>query len=249
MKGALGRIAVPIAVLMCLWAGSAAAQLYRWVDPETGSVKFSSYPPPWFNDRAKQPRTPKVEVIAPSRIAPAFEPRQELDREPAAPPAGDAPRGDRRAALLKLLAQRVAALVAAPPDAAERAFAALSEPLQELEQLDRQSKSSNPKDETTRLEEKSQLAAPLEANRIALMQRIAGLRPPPPGAAPEAVANAWRGTQLQLAALEWTNEALRVLDPRKLNARHFEMRALVEQVSTLWEPYADTASGRRDRGR
>ena len=62
MKGALGRIAVPIAVLMCLGAGSAAAQLYRWVDPETGSVKYSSYPPPWFNDPAKQPRAPRVEV-------------------------------------------------------------------------------------------------------------------------------------------------------------------------------------------
>ncbi len=249
MKGALGRIAVPIAVLMCLWAGSAAGQLYRWVDPETGSVKLSSYPPPWFNDAAKQPRAPKVEVITPARTAPAFEPRQELDREPAAPPSDGPPRGDRRAALLKLLVQRVAALVAATPEAAERAFAALSDPLQELEQLDRQSKATNPKEETARLEEKSRLAAPLESHRIALTQRIAGLRPPPPGAAPEALASAWRGTQLQLAALEWTNEALKAMDPRKVNTRHFEMRALVEQVSTMWEPYVDIASGRRDRGR
>ena len=242
------RFAVRVAVLMFLWAGSAAADLYRWVDPETGSVKFSNSPPPWFNDAAKQGRAPKVEVIAPARTAPAFEPRLETDREPAAPPAGDAPRVDRRAALLKLLAQRVAALITAAPDAAERAFIELSEPLQELEQLDRQSKSMTPKDEAVRLEEKWQLAAPLESHRLALTQRIGGQRPPP-GAAPEAVANAWRGTQLQLAALEWTNEALKAMDPRKANVRHFEMRALVEQVATMWEPYADIASGRRDRGR
>lgn len=243
------RFVFPLAVLMLLGAGSAAADLYRWVDPETGSVKFSNSPPPWFNDAAKQGRAPKVEVIAPARTAPAFEPRPETEREPAAPPAGDAPRADRRAALLKLLAQRVAALIAAAPDAAERAFIELSEPLQELEQLDRQSKSISPKDEALRLEEKRQLAAPLESHRLALTQRIGGQRPPPPGAAPEALANAWRGTQLQLAALEWTNEALKAMDPRKANARHFEMRALVEQVAALWEPYADGAPGRRDRGR
>ena len=45
------------------------------------------------------------------------------------------------------------------------------------------------------------------------------------------------------------NEALKAMDPRKANVRHFEMRALVEQVATMWEPYADIASGRRDRGR
>ena len=39
------------------------ADLYRWVDPETGSVKFSSYPPPWFGDEAKQRGAPKVDVI------------------------------------------------------------------------------------------------------------------------------------------------------------------------------------------
>lgn len=47
-------------------AGSAAADLYRWVDPETGSVKYSSYPPPWYGDPRAERRAPKVEVI-PSR--------------------------------------------------------------------------------------------------------------------------------------------------------------------------------------
>jgi hypothetical protein len=48
-----------------LWTDRAVADLYRWVDPETGSVKFSSYPPPWYGDEAKQRNAPKVEVIAP----------------------------------------------------------------------------------------------------------------------------------------------------------------------------------------
>jgi hypothetical protein len=37
----------------------AAADLYRWVDPQTGSVKFSSAPPPWYETE----RGPKVERI------------------------------------------------------------------------------------------------------------------------------------------------------------------------------------------
>lgn len=35
------------------------AQLYRWIDPQTGSVKFSSYPPPWQGVSD----APAVEVI------------------------------------------------------------------------------------------------------------------------------------------------------------------------------------------
>jgi hypothetical protein len=49
------------------WSSVALADLYRWVDPETGSVKFSSYPPPWYGDEAKQRRAPKVEVIPAGR--------------------------------------------------------------------------------------------------------------------------------------------------------------------------------------
>ncbi len=49
--------------LSAAWSSIAQADLYRWVDPETGSVKFSSYPPPWFGDEAKQRRAPKVELI------------------------------------------------------------------------------------------------------------------------------------------------------------------------------------------
>ena len=52
-------------VLVWSWSATATAELYRWVDPETGSVKFSSYPPPWFGDPLLEGRAPKVEHIPP----------------------------------------------------------------------------------------------------------------------------------------------------------------------------------------
>ena len=39
------------------------ADLYRWVDRETGSVKFSNTPPPWYGDEQKQRGAPAVEVV------------------------------------------------------------------------------------------------------------------------------------------------------------------------------------------
>ncbi len=77
-----------LTMLILAWAGAAAADLYRWVDPESGSVKFSNYPPPWFGDPAKERRSPKVEVIPDSVSAPAAKPP--ADADPAA--KGAAPR-------------------------------------------------------------------------------------------------------------------------------------------------------------
>ncbi len=75
-----------VAVLMLGWPVLALADLYRWVDPESGSVKFSSYPPPWYGDAAKQRRAPKVEHIPAGRETPAW-------RDPAEPgPAAAKPR-------------------------------------------------------------------------------------------------------------------------------------------------------------
>jgi hypothetical protein len=62
-----------ILIAALAWAAPVAADLYRWVDPETGTVKFSSYPPPWYGDEAKQRNAPKVEVI-PSRVKPPVKP-------------------------------------------------------------------------------------------------------------------------------------------------------------------------------
>ena len=57
------KIRVFISMALVLLAREALADLYRWVDPETGSVKFSSYPPPWYGDAEKEKRAPKVEHI------------------------------------------------------------------------------------------------------------------------------------------------------------------------------------------
>ena len=41
----------------------AQADIYRWVERETGAVKFSNTPPPWYGDPEKERRNPPVEVI------------------------------------------------------------------------------------------------------------------------------------------------------------------------------------------
>jgi len=240
------RCAVSLAVLLLVRADPAIADLYRWRDPETGSVKFSSYPPPWYGNEQSAPRAPKVEVIPPMKIAPAFAPEPDAERAPAAKP-GD--RSEPRDALFKRLSQRIAAFASSPLDAASKSYAELLEPLQELEQAEKQAKFANPAEQSVFVEQKYQLAAPLESHRQALMQQLSALRPPPPGSSPEAGANLWRGMQLRMAVLEWTNEAIKAIDPRKANARHFEMRAVSEKVAELWEPYVAAGFGRQDSGR
>lgn len=80
------------ALLFAAWAGSAVADLYRWVDPETGSVKFSSYPPPWYGKPELERRSPKVERIPAGTAPPPAEPERPAERVPAASqrPAPDA---------------------------------------------------------------------------------------------------------------------------------------------------------------
>jgi hypothetical protein len=50
-------------LVIALAAYPAYADLYRWVDRETGSVKFSNTPPPWYGDPEKERGAPAVEVI------------------------------------------------------------------------------------------------------------------------------------------------------------------------------------------
>jgi len=64
------------------YTGPAAADLYRWVDPESGSIKFSNYPPPWYGDPAAERRAPKVEVIPERSSAPSSGPRPEAEAKP-----------------------------------------------------------------------------------------------------------------------------------------------------------------------
>ena len=238
------RFVLAMPVLVFLWIAPALADLYRWVDPETGRVKFSSYPPPWFNDAASQGRAPKVEVIAPSKMAPAFAPETEGEPAPKA-----AERGVSRDALVKQVTQRVAALASSAPEAMGQAYAELAEPLQQLERLDRQQKASNPGGEAARFEEKAKLAAPLESRRSSLLQQLSSQGPPPAGSPADKIESAWANTQRSLAALGFLDGAIIAMDPRKANSRHFEMNALVDKVAAQWEPYVDPSIVRKTRGR
>jgi len=63
---------------------AAHADLYRWVDPETGSVKLSNSPPPWYDT----PNGPKVERVpyAPPAPKPAADAAALPQGRKAAPP-------------------------------------------------------------------------------------------------------------------------------------------------------------------
>jgi hypothetical protein len=50
-----------LAAALC--AFPAQAEIYRWIDRETGTVKFSNIPPPWYGDPEKERGAPAVEVI------------------------------------------------------------------------------------------------------------------------------------------------------------------------------------------
>jgi hypothetical protein len=92
---------------LCAWPPGAAADLYRWIDPETGSIKYSSYPPPWYNDPARERRNPKVERIPGGFGAP---PPAEADEPGKAGPSPGTPAFQlgsldaRRKTILQLLA-------------------------------------------------------------------------------------------------------------------------------------------------
>ena len=53
----------------------AQADLYRWVDPQTGSVKFSTTPPPWY-DSGSGPQVERIPSRTPGARSPAPDPAQ-----------------------------------------------------------------------------------------------------------------------------------------------------------------------------
>lgn len=76
-------------LLLAAAAIPAHADLYRWVDPQTGSIKFSNHPPPWHGDAAREARAPRVEVISSRASVPA---KPAAEEKPAAPqPVASAP--------------------------------------------------------------------------------------------------------------------------------------------------------------
>ena len=52
-----------LALLIAFVVLPAHGDLYRWVEPQSGSVKFANSPPPWFGDPEREHRYPAVEVI------------------------------------------------------------------------------------------------------------------------------------------------------------------------------------------
>ena len=75
----------PLVLLAGLAAVPAHADLYRWIDPESGSVKYSSVAPSWYGDGERQGRAPAVEVVP--YVPPGVSPRKP---EEAARPGGTA---------------------------------------------------------------------------------------------------------------------------------------------------------------
>jgi len=50
-------------IALVAWAGAASAELYRWIDPESGSIKITSHAPPWYSEGGPLRGGPPVEVI------------------------------------------------------------------------------------------------------------------------------------------------------------------------------------------
>jgi hypothetical protein len=83
-------------------APAAHADLYRWIDPQSGSVKYSSSPPPWYGDSQQQAGAPPVEVIRHRAPAPQ-KPAGSAPQKPA-PPASLAALEAQRASLMQFFA-------------------------------------------------------------------------------------------------------------------------------------------------
>ena len=58
------------ALAFLLLCSAAHADLYRWVDPQSGSVKFSSAPPPWF-ESGSGPQVERIPYVGQSGRAPS----------------------------------------------------------------------------------------------------------------------------------------------------------------------------------
>lgn len=121
-------------LMFLFWSAAARADLYRWVDPETGSVKFSSYPPPWYGDEAKQRRAPQVERI-PAGRDPAARPDDAAGRPQDSGKGYEALEAQRKAMLQQMPAVAARGGTESGVPALQKrleAFAALSEQIDKL---------------------------------------------------------------------------------------------------------------------
>jgi hypothetical protein len=63
----------PLLVALLAASTLAHADLYRWVDPESGSVKLSNTPPPWY-ERGGGPAVERIPYTTPGARQPAGDP-------------------------------------------------------------------------------------------------------------------------------------------------------------------------------
>jgi hypothetical protein len=242
------RFAVASAVLLFCWANHAAADLYRWVDPETGSVKFSSYPPPWFGDAARQPRAPKVEQIPAGAPAPAIEAPLPDAKEPPKPPpeAGgklQAPANssmeERRKVLLRQVSTQVANLAAANPEEGARIYADLAERVREYNSAESFLVQVDAGGEAVRRAEWNGVVAGLDGSRRRMLEQISAIPLPAEGSPPDSVRGVRGELERQLARFSWVDNVLKLLDPRGAPAREAEQAVLTEKIALQWKPLLD----------
>jgi hypothetical protein len=78
-----------LVLLAVLVAIPAQADLYRWRDPQTGSIKFSNSPPPWYGDPVREIGAPPVEVVP--DLSPRARSLAPETKGPSAKPAAQGP--------------------------------------------------------------------------------------------------------------------------------------------------------------
>jgi hypothetical protein len=238
------RFSAATALLLCVWANHAAADLYRWVDPETGSVKFSSYPPPWFGDAAREKRAPKVEHIPAGAATPAIEglpPEAQAPVKPAAEPGAkpQAPASsaqeERRKLLLKQIGAQAATLAAVKPEEGARIYADLAERVREYNAAAAFLVQVDPGGEGARRAEWNQVVTGLDGFRRKMLEQVAAVPAPADGTPPESVRAAWLDLGRQVASFGWLDNALKLLDPKGAPARDAEQAVLIERITQQWK--------------
>jgi len=199
----------------------ASADLYRWIDRESGSVKFSSTPPPWFGDPERERSAPAVEIVP--------------YRGPGAPPrSATTPEvSPETARLVASLETRWATLVrffAALPPGADWPGTGMQQQIDAYQavsaELDRLDPAGTPR-------RRAQEAGIFETLRRAREAQVSA-KPPaqPPASPPSTQAEArWRQALQQVAALAERPEPARSMPElqdalRTLEALHVELNQL-----------------------
>ena len=219
------------------WLSCVHADLYRWIDPETGSIKFSSYPPPWYGDAAQERRAPKVEHIPQRKPGTAVETPAPPPAAAAAKPAAGTPETleQRRKALLAQLLEVLTSPTAASPEEALRGLLAIAEPMREFRSVEAALAQADPAGRAVRHKDLEAFVASLEARRRSMAEDLQKTPPPGPDRPPADVQRVVRLLQAKLVSYGGVIGALQVLDPAGNAARTTELRALEQQLTAAWK--------------